>query len=201
MFRHTKSVKHESEEKPGIVRVVAGRFKGRKLKTPGEGTHPMGEREKNALFNMISAMVPGAFVLDAYAGSGALGIEALSRGAAFALFIDKDPRAAEIIDENLRKLKLFGLHGGAIKADTTVVVRTATDRFSIVFADPPYDKYDPKMVTRLSRVVAPGGILVTSTPEDGPEIKGMKKIKSQQYARAHISVYRWADWEECPLKN
>ncbi len=192
MFRRVRPVRYESKEKPGIVRVVAGRFKGRKLKTPGDGTHPMGEREKNALFNMISAMVPGAFVLDAYAGSGALGIEALSRGAAFALFIDKDPRAAEIIDENLKKLKLFGLHGGAIKADTTVVVRTATDRFSIVLADPPYDKYEPEMITLLGRLVAKDGILVASTPEDGPEIEGMEKIKSQQYARAHITVYRWA---------
>lgn len=196
MFRRSKSSKHENDEranrKDGKVRVIAGRCKGKKLKTPGEGTHPMGERERNALFNMIVDMLPGAFVFDAYAGSGALGIEAISRGAAFVLFMDKDPRAVETINENLKKLRLYGFNGGAMLADTSIVVRTATDRFSIVLADPPYDKYDSKMITRLARVVAPGGILVASTPEEGPEIEGMEKIKSQKYARAHISVYRRA---------
>lgn len=197
MFKRSKSSKHENDEKAnrkdGGVRVIAGRYKGKKLKTPGEGTHPMGERERNALFNMIVDMLPGAFVFDAYAGSGALGIEAISRGAAFVLFIDKDPCAVETINENLKKLRLYGFNGGAMLADTSIVVRTATDRFSIVLADPPYDKYDSKMIARLARVVAPGGILVASTPEEGPEIKGMEKIKSQKYARAHISVYRWVE--------
>ena len=200
MFKRIRSNRNKDDEKTskknGEVRVIAGKYKGKKLKTPGEGTHPMGERERNAMFNMIVDMLPMAFVFDAYAGSGALGIEAISRGAAFVLFMDKDPRAVDTINENLKKLRLYGLHGGAMLADTSVVVRTATDRFSIVFADPPYDEYNPKMITRLARVVAPGGILVASTPEEGPEIKGMKKIKSQKYARAHISVYRWADWEE-----
>ena len=196
MFKRIRSNRNKDDEKTskknGEVRVIAGKYKGKKLKTPGEGTHPMGERERNAMFNMIVDMLPMAFVFDAYAGSGALGIEAISRGAAFVLFMDKDPRAVDTINENLKKLRLYGLHGGAMLADTSVVVRTATDRFSIVFADPPYDEYNPKMITRLARVVAPGGILVASTPEEGPEIKGMKKIKSQKYARAHISVYRWA---------
>ena len=200
MFKQAKLGKRgdgkRSGKRTGEVRVIAGKLKGEKIKTPGEGTHPMGERERNALFNMIVDMLPRAFVFDAYAGSGALGIEAISRGAAFVLFMDKDPRAVETINENLKKLKLYGPNGGAMLADTSVVVRTATDRFSIVLADPPYDEYNPKMVTRLARVVAPGGILVASTPEEGPEIKGMKKIKSQKYARAHISVYRWTDWEE-----
>lgn len=196
MFKQAKFGKRgdgkRSGKKIGEVRVIAGKLKGEKIKTPGEGTHPMGERERNALFNMIVDMLPRAFVFDAYAGSGALGIEAISRGAAFVLFMDKDPRAVEAINENLKKLKLYGPNGGAMLADTSVVVRTATDRFSIVLADPPYDEYNPKMITRLARVVAPGGILVASTPEEGPEIKGMEKIKSQKYARAHISVYRWA---------
>lgn len=197
MFKQAKSGKRgngkRSSEKTGEVRVIAGKLKGKKIKTPGGGTHPMGERERNALFNMIVDMLPMAFVFDAYAGSGALGIEAISRGAAFVLFMDKDPRAVDTINENLKKLRLYGPHGGAMLADTSVVVRTATDRFSIVLADPPYDEYSPKMITRLARVVAPGGILVASTPEEGPKIKGMKKIKSQKYARAHISVYRWAE--------
>ncbi len=192
MFKRAKLNRCKNDKKTGEVRVISGRFKGKKLKTPGEGTHPMGEREKNALFNMIGETVSGAFVLDAYAGSGALGIEALSRGAMSTLFIEKDPHAIEIINDNLRKVGIYDAQGDVMAADATVVTRTMTDRFSIVLADPPYDKYRPEMITALSHLVAKDGILVASTPEEGPEIKGMEKIKSQKYARAHISVYRWA---------
>ncbi len=192
MFKRAKLNRCKNDKKTGEVRVISGRFKGKKLKTPGEGTHPMGEREKNALFNMIGETVSGAFVLDAYAGSGALGIEALSRGAMSTLFIEKDPHAIEIINNNLRKVGIYDVQGDVMAADATVVTRTVTDRFSIVLADPPYDKYRPEMITALSHLVAKDGVLVASTPEEGPEIKGMEKIKSQKYARAHISVYRWA---------
>ncbi len=192
MFKRAKLNRCKNDKKTGEVRVISGRFKGKKLKTPGEGTHPMGEREKNALFNMIGETVSGAFVLDAYAGSGALGIEALSRGAMSTLFIEKDPHAIEIINDNLRKVGIYDVQGDVMAADATVVTRTMTDRFSIVLADPPYDKYRPEMITALSHLVTKDGILVASTPEEGPEIKGMEKIKSQKYARAHISVYRWA---------
>ena len=86
------------------VRITSGIYRGHSILTPGEGTHPMGERERLALFNKISDYLPGANVLDAFAGSGALGIEAMSRGAASVTFVEKSPKAAKIIRENLKTL-------------------------------------------------------------------------------------------------
>lgn len=157
--------------------------------TPGGETHPMGSREKIALFNMIQDYLPGAFVLDAYAGSGALGIEALSRGATFALLVDNDPKSVKIIEQNLRKIGLYGPRGGALCKDITKEAKTATDRFSIVLADPPYHNYKPEMITCLARLVAEGGLLVASTPVQPPEIAGFKLLKARKYARAYISIY------------
>ena len=174
----------------GEVRITGGEFKGRKIRTPGGDIHPMGERERIALFNMIAEYVPGNFILDAFSGSGALGIEALSRGAMFVFFMDKDARACKTINQNLRALGLYGAGGGVMKANAYVVLRTATDRFGIVIADPPYDKYDERKIKILARVVAdPGGILVLSHPGEAPELPGLKLKKTRKYAAAHISVY------------
>ena len=180
----------KKRQKLGATIITSGEYRGETILTPGGGTHPMGSREKIALFNMISDYLPGAFVLDAYAGSGALGIEALSRGAAFVLFIDKDPRAVKVIQENLRKLGLDGLGGGALLKDVLKATATATDRFSIVLADPPYDDYQPEMITGLTKVVADGGLLVTSTPEEAPEIPDLVVLKRKKYARAFITIYQ-----------
>lgn len=89
-----------------LVRITSGRFKGRKIATPGGETHPMGERERLALFNMISEYLPGAMVLDAFAGSGALGIEALSRGASKVAFVDSSQKATRCIRGNLLSLDI-----------------------------------------------------------------------------------------------
>ena len=173
------------------IRITGGQFKGRKIATPGAGTHPMGERERIALFNMISEYVPGNFIMDAFSGSGALGIEALSRGARFVLFMDKSPRACNTINENLRELGLYGIYGRALKGDAYESVATATDRFGIVLVDPPYDEYDEEKIKILARVVAdPVGILVLSHPTElAPEMPGLKLIKTHKYAAAHISLY------------
>lgn len=151
----------------------------------------MGERERIALFNMIADYVPGNFILDVFAGSGALGIEALSRGAGFVFFMDNDKRACDIITENLISLGLYGRRGGAMQANAYQVLRTATDRFGIVLADPPYDEYNERKIKILARVVAdPGGILVLSHPDEAPELPGLELWKTKQYAAAHISVYK-----------
>lgn len=173
----------------GTTLVTSGEYRGATILTPGGNTHPMGSREKIALFNMISGYLPMAFVLDAYAGSGALGIEALSRGAAFVLFIDNDPVAVRVIQQNLEDLGLYGLRGGALQKDVLKEAQHTTDRFSIVLADPPYDKYQPELITGLTRFVAEGGLLVASTPVSPPEIEGMILLKSRKYARAHITIY------------
>lgn len=88
------------------VRITSGEFRGRKIETPGDRTHPMGERERLALFNMIAERLPGAVVLDAFSGSGALGIEAFSRGASEVVFVDASRKAVRCIRNNLSILDI-----------------------------------------------------------------------------------------------
>lgn len=172
------------------VKITSGELKGRKILTPGGATHPMGERERLALFNMIAEYVPGNYILDAFAGSGALGIEALSRGAMFVVFMEKNRKACQTITRNIGELGLFPMRGGVLQHDAYKVLKTATDRFGIVLADPPYDEYDENKIKVLARVVAdPGGILVLSHPGEPPAMPGLRLEKSHKYAGATISLY------------
>lgn len=175
----------------GNLKIIAGKYGGRTIKSPDhEGTHPMGAREKNALFNMISEYVPGNFVLDAFAGSGALGIEAISRGAGLVVFLEKSHVANRTIIDNLSSIGEYGLRGIPGQGDAYKLLATATDRFGIVIADPPYDKYDAEKIKVLARVVAdPGGILVLSHPGEAPEMPGLVLEKTRSYAGANISLY------------
>ena len=166
------------------IRITSGTYKGRKLATPGGKTHPMGERERIALFNMISEYVKGSRTLDAYAGSGALGVEALSRGASEVEFLEKSPTVAKTIRENLRKLDLKArIVTGEAENFTT------NDGFDLILADPPYDDFDLPGVEYLSGFLKNGGILVLSHPDEAPAIFETKLLKSRKYAGAHVSVY------------
>ena len=166
------------------VRVCSGIYRGRELLVPASGTHPMGAREKIALFNMVD--VAGATVLDAFAGSGALGIEALSLGARQATFVEKNPAAAKIIRENLKNLNVQ--NGEVITGDVAKI--SVGERFDVVIADPPYDNFDINTISCLTKLLKDGGILVLSHPNDAPNIAGLSLIKTRKYAAAHISIYR-----------
>ena len=166
------------------VRITSGDYKGQKMKTPGGKTHPMGERERIALFNMISDYVPGTRVLDAYAGSGALGVEALSRGASEVEFLEKSPTVAKTIRSNLKKLDV---KARVFSGDATNF--TSNEGFDLILADPPYDNYDMAGVEYLSGFLKNGGILVLSHPMESPTIPEMKLLKTRKYAAAHLSVY------------
>ena len=123
-----------------MMRIITGKARGVRLKTlEGDATRPTGERCKEALFSMIQFDIEGREVLDLYAGSGQLGLEALSRGAASATFVDKSKQATGIINENIIKTKL--LDGSrVICSDVTDFIRTVRGRkkYDIVFIDPPY---------------------------------------------------------------
>ncbi len=168
------------------VKITSGKYHGRAILTPGAGTHPMGERERLALFNKISEYLPDANVLDAYAGSGALGIEAISRGAKTATFIEKSPAAARIIRDNLRVLKIEAevITGDAAKYDFT-------DKFDVILADPPYDKFFALEIENIAKNLAKDGILVLSHPGAAPEITGLALQDSRKYAGATISFYTY----------
>lgn len=169
------------------ITITGGKYRGRKIATPGGATHPMGSRERLALFNMLTGKIEGVFVLDAFAGSGSLGIEALSRGASEVVFVEKNRVATEVIKQNLAEL---GVSDNA-KVIKSSVKNTLSDlgEFAVVLADPPYDNFDITEVEKLALVVKKSGILALSHPGEAPEIKGLTLAKTRKYAGASISVY------------
>jgi len=168
------------------VRITSGIYRGRSILTPGEGTHPMGERERLALFNKVVDKINGGDVLDAYAGSGALGIEALSRGAASVIFIEKNPKAAKIIRDNL---KILGADAEVITGDASKFESDKT--FDLILVDPPYDRFTTEALSSLSKLLKTDGILVLSHPGNTPEIEGLSLIDSRKYAGATLSFYAY----------
>ncbi|MCR4400694.1 MAG: 16S rRNA (guanine(966)-N(2))-methyltransferase RsmD, partial [Syntrophomonadaceae bacterium] len=151
------------------MRVIAGKAKGRKLKAPaGLDTRPMTDRIKESLFSILGARVPGSRVLDLFAGSGAVGIEALSRGAAWAVFVDRDARAVGVLKENLGTC---GMDPAAevYRSDVQRALQVLEERgcrFDLVFLDPPYaqvrgagDLLRERLAALRARL-APGGVLV-----------------------------------------
>lgn len=166
------------------VKVISGKYRGQVLSTPGNKTHPMGAREKLALFNMIADFLPGALVLDAFAGSGALGIEAISRGAERMMFIEKSQKACQIIRQNLQKLAIDA------KIFTGDVVNFTTSiKFDVILADPPYDDFDLSKIEQLGQFLKQGGILVLSHPQNTAELSKLELLKTRKYANATISIY------------
>jgi 16S rRNA (guanine966-N2)-methyltransferase len=121
-------------------RVIAGSARGTRLRAPGDGTRPLGDRVKQTLFAILESDLPGANVLDLFAGSGAGGIEALSRGAARATFLERDHTAVAVISENLIRARLAE-RGRVIRGDAVAYLRdraAADGPFDLVLVDPPY---------------------------------------------------------------
>jgi 16S rRNA (guanine966-N2)-methyltransferase len=135
------------------LRIIAGELKGRRIDAPSwEGVRPTSDKLRETLFNMLGTRVPGAHVLDAYAGTGAVGIEALSRGAAHVTFVDSDRRAVALIDANLGRLGVRERYV-IIRAALADAVRQLRDRrFDIIFLDPPYG---PTTLTEALALAAP----------------------------------------------
>lgn len=170
------------------LRVIAGSLKGRKLVSPhSSATHPMGAREKNALFNMID--VAGKRVLDAYAGSGALGIEAFSRGASEVVFVENHHAAIAVVKQNLASLDLANAR--IFSSKVADFIAGQTEEFDVIIADPPYDKIDLEEVAKLSTLLVAGGTLALSSPasQPAPEIAGLAMVSTHTYAEARITVF------------
>lgn len=157
-----------------MTRIVAGVAGGRRLSVPPRGTRPTTDRVREALFNVLAVRrdFGGLRVLDLYAGSGALGLEAMSRGAASALFVDNDRRAAEVIGRNVEAL---GLPGATVRRApvAAVLAAGAPAPMDLVFVDPPYDVAAPEVrqvIDGLCRHgwVAPGCVVVVERPTSAP---------------------------------
>ena len=145
------------------MRIVAGLRKGATIYAPkGRDTRPTSDRVREAVFGILGS-VEGANALDLFAGSGALGLEALSRGAASATFVESDPVAIKAIERNLEKL---GLEGRIVRTDAARYIATTQERSDLVFVDPPYEMVESlrmPLAEHLPRVVADGGSVVYET--------------------------------------
>jgi 16S rRNA (guanine966-N2)-methyltransferase len=171
------------------VRIIAGSRKGARILAPkGMETRPTGDRVREAAFNLIGP-VDGASVLDLYAGSGAMGLEALSRGAAGAVFVESDREACRTIERNLDKL---GLPGATVLCRNALqMVATETRTYDLILCDPPYGFPDgARLALYLARALAPEGLLVYETgAKVQPEIEGLAVRTSRTYGSARLTLF------------
>ncbi len=178
------------------MRVITGSAKGIQLKTPdGMLTRPTSDRVKEALFSAIQFDVPCARVLDLFGGTGQLGIEALSRGAKSAVFVDHQQSAVSLIQENLRRTH-FTQQGKVVRSDYLEYLRRCKDSFNIIFLDPPYAEIflenALKCITEID-ILQTDGIIVTERPvgKELPfEFPGFSRSRDYKYGKTLITLYR-----------
>ena len=176
------------------LRIIAGKYGGRIIAAPsGRRTHPMGERIRNALFNSLGDSVVDAEVLDVFAGSGAVGLEALSRGAARVTFVEKDRLAARILQDNIDKLAV---------ADTAKLIRSSVSAwldtrdndqsYDLILADPPYHDLQLSTVKRLFALLKPGALMVLSHTGRGevPVQNEIVVVDNRSYGNAYLTFFR-----------
>ncbi len=157
----------------------------------------MGDRIRSALFNKIQAELDGAEVLDAFAGTGALGLESLSRGARTATFIERDRIAQKVIAKNIVSL---GLEDRAtlIRASVSAWIETNGDQqFDLIFADPPYHDVQFSTVHKLFGLLKPGGLMILSHPgrSESPTKLGIVVVDNRSYGDAVLTFFRREDAE------
>ncbi len=183
-------------------RVIAGSARGVRLAAPGPGTRPIGDRVKQTLFAVLEPELEGARVLDLFAGSGAGGIEALSRGAAHAVFVEKDGGACRVIAENLRRTGLTDRatvvrrdvagwlnHDAGAKADAP---------YNVVLADPPYADTDALIhaLQLVEPVLAPGGVVAAKhfwRDAPPPEVGLLASVRDRRFGETALTFYRRRD--------
>jgi 16S rRNA (guanine(966)-N(2))-methyltransferase RsmD len=183
-----------------MVRVIAGTFKSRLLETlEGKTTRPTSDRLKETLFNLLQARLEGRRFLDCFAGSGSIGIEALSRGASYVAFIESSPRASRVIRGNLERLgftsKTYVLLNQPVE-NALKILQQSTSKFDIVFLDPPYaaaEQY-PKVLEKLQQykilndeaiVIAEHSKHLTLTPEAA----GLTRVRELKQGDSGLSIY------------
>lgn len=178
------------------MRVITGKARGVQLKTPdGMQTRPTADRVKEALFSIIHFDIPGSKVLDLFSGTGQLGIEALSRGAGSAVFVDAREDACKIIRENLKRTKLEG-QGKVVRSDYLEYLRHCREKFDIIILDPPYAEVflenALKCITEID-ILQTGGIIITERPLEKElpfEFEGFMRSRDYKYGKTLLTLYR-----------
>ena len=178
------------------MRVITGKARGVVLKTPeGMATRPTTDRVKEALFSIIQFDVPGCRVLDLFGGTGQLGIEALSRGAVSAVFVDSSDTACKLIQENLKRTKLYE-YAKVVRSDYLEYLRRCKEKFDIIFLDPPYAEVflenSLNCITEID-ILQSNGIIVTERPLEKElpwDFPGFSRSKDYKYGNTLITLYR-----------
>lgn len=186
-------------------RVIAGVAKGRALVSPGEGTRPLGDRVKQTLFAILEPTIRGRSVLDLFAGSGAAGIEALSRGAREAVFVERDPGAVRSIERNLGATGLAGPNARVIRSQVGTWCNSGSKAgapFAAIVIDPPYDL--PELLLAALQAIdaaGPGGLLETDgvvvakhfwrTPPPA-RIGLLRSARERRFGETTLTFLRWA---------
>ena len=180
------------------MRVITGKARGVQLKTPeGMQTRPTADRVKEALFSIINFDIPGARVLDLFGGTGQLGIEALSRGAKSAVFVDAGESACKLIRENLKRTKLEA-DGRVIRSDYLDYLSRCREQYDIIFLDPPYaEVFLENALKRITEIdiLETNGIIVTERPlgKELPwEFEGFTRSRDYKYGKTLLTIYRKA---------
>lgn len=178
------------------MRVITGKARGINLKTPeGLQTRPTTDRVKEALFSVIHFDVPGARVLDLFGGTGQLGIEALSRGAKRAVFVDESEKACKLIRENLKRTRLEQ-EATVLRGDYLAYLGRCTEKFDIILLDPPYaEVFLENALKRITEIdiLETGGIIVTERPlgkELPYDFEDYTRSKDYKYGNTLITLYR-----------
>ena len=178
------------------MRVITGKARGVQLKTPeGMLTRPTADRVKEALFSIINFDLPGSVVLDLFAGTGQLGIEALSRGAKSAVFVDAREDACKIVRENLRRTKL-DTQAKVVRSDYLDFLRRSKEKFDIILLDPPYAEVfletALKTIAEID-ILQSGGIIITERPLGKDlllDFEGFTRSKDYKYGNTLLTLYR-----------
>ncbi len=192
------------------MRVIAGSAGGIRLAVPKRGVRPTMDRVKAAVFSSLGDTVVGARVLDLFAGSGALGIEALSRGASSVVFVEADRQSAEVIEGNLAKTKL---KGRIRQQDVFDFLRhvSGAERFDIIFADPPYEKtqdgerFTEKLLAneQLTQLMDADGIFVLEKQADEalPDMKQWRLLRQKRYGTTEVLFLSGVRNEKFAIRN
>jgi 16S rRNA (guanine(966)-N(2))-methyltransferase RsmD len=176
------------------MRVISGKARGVRLKTPsGMETRPTADRVKEAMFSILQFELPGARVLDLFGGTGQLGIEAISRGAKKAVFVDSSQTSIKLIKENIEHVG-FEKQAEVINMPNTAFLRTTRETFDIALLDPPYDrKLIQKSLPALTSIMSDEGVIVCEheiecrLPE---EVNGFVIVKSKKHGKTGLTIYR-----------
>jgi 16S rRNA (guanine966-N2)-methyltransferase len=179
------------------LRVISGKLKGKKLLAmPGLSLRPTSDRVKEAIFNILQGNFPGLRVLDLFAGTGALGIEALSRGAQRAVFVEESPVSLDALCRNLAACRLEG-ESEVVPREALRAVRfleARGDSFDLVFLDPPYGKGLAAKILEIlggSSLVGPAGLIVAehAANDNLDLIEGLERVDERRYGRTQVSFY------------